>query len=125
MKSIVEIQDENNLFKLLNVSKSELTKQLSNEKSDNNILSKYSLINYAKVKLCQQFVKNTLNAINFVVVARLKGDQHEGLTKDKDEYTFYKMVEDFCKLSFIDKTAHPMLLVLKSLMHKNFMNIKY
>jgi hypothetical protein len=53
LTTLYQIQDVNQFLKFLNLSQAELTKQHANEKAEGNIISTYSLEDYARVKVCQ------------------------------------------------------------------------
>lgn len=48
-----------------------------------------------------------------------------GLTKLQDEYAYFKLVESIIYYALgSDSKNYPMLLLLKTLMHKNFLSLK-
>jgi hypothetical protein len=51
--------------------------------------------------------------------------KNSSLSKQQDEYAYLKFIEDFCKVSFNSKQNFPLLLVLKNLMHKNFISQRF
>jgi len=45
-----------------------------------------------------------------------------GLSKQQDEYAYFKLVEGIIRISLQDKANLPMLYIVKYFMHKNFLN---
>ena len=65
----------------------------------------------------QQFMKNFLNSLMMHVVHN-KGAS--GLTKQQDEMAYIRLIEDLCRYSFSSPANYPVLLAVKTCLHKSF-----
>ena len=81
---------------------------------------------FAKARACQHLVKNMLKGITLIVIqtktnsTNAQGQQQ--WTKQQEEQSYFSFIEDLCKYSFKDKANISMLMVIKSIMNKNFIS---
>lgn len=79
---------------------------------------------YARIRNVQTFLKNFLGAI-MMHVLHIKGPQQGGssfISKNQDEVAFVKFIEDLCRFSFASPNNYPLLLVIKTCLHKSFLS---
>jgi hypothetical protein len=53
---------------------------------------------YSKITLIQTFIKNFLNSIMMIVLQSVKASNN-GVSKQQDEFAYFKMVETIIKYS--------------------------
>ena len=75
---------------------------------------------YSKLTFIHSFVKTFLLSVTLLITST----KNQGITKQQDEYAFFKMVEHLIKFSLSDKDSYPLLLSVKYFMHKNFLTLK-
>lgn len=81
----------------------------------------FTLQVFSKLTLIQIFIKNFLNSI---MLLQLPSATSTKQNKQQDQFAYYKMVEFLIQFSLADKENHPLMMSVKSLMHKNFLNQK-
>eukprot|EP00347_Sterkiella_histriomuscorum_P012679 403367644 len=89
---------------------------------------------YQKLAFIQQFLKNFQNSIMLLIINNAKQSDKNtstmqahgnGLSKQQDEMAYFKLMEGIIRLSLQDKPNNlPLLLTLRYLMHKNFLQLK-
>lgn len=78
---------------------------------------------FARIRNIQSFLKNFFNSI-MMHVLHIKGQQQGGtsfITKQQDEVAFVKFIEDICRYSFSSPNNYPLLLVIKTCLHRSFL----
>lgn len=58
-----------------------------------------SLEIYSKLSFIQQFVKTLLNSITLLVSSAKSSTNVNGISKQQDEYAYFKMIEHIIKFS--------------------------
>jgi hypothetical protein len=82
----------------------------------------FTLDVFSKISLVQTFIKNFLNSIMLIVLQ--SGKSTSIISKQQDEFAYFKMIETVIKYSLQDKASYPYLFAVKFFMHKNFLNQK-
>lgn len=82
---------------------------------------------YSKLSLIKVFVKNFLNSIMLLMISHkntANNSTSNGITKQQDEFAYFKMVETLIRFALQERDNFPLLLSVKYFMHKNFLNQK-
>lgn len=76
---------------------------------------------FARVRNVQQFLKNFLNSIMLQVLHTKVPQGATGISKQQDEVAYLKFVEDLCRFSFTSPATYPLILSIKTCLHKSFL----
>jgi hypothetical protein len=69
----------------------------------------------------QQFLKNFLNSIMMHVIHNKGPQSGSAITKPQEEIAYLKFVEDLCRYTFSSPQTYPLILALKTCLHKSFL----
>ena len=73
---------------------------------------------YTRVRVIRQFITNFLNSIQMQVMQA----KNTMITKQQDELAYLKFVEDLCRFSLSSPAHYPLLLTVKSCLHRCFLS---
>jgi hypothetical protein len=128
MKSIMTLYLDMSDVKVMRISDStisELTKEMLQQEEGGLEKFKHTTFEkvetYARVRNVQHFLKNFLNSIMLNVLHNRGPQGVLPISRQQDELAYARFVEDLCRFCFQSPANYPLLLSVKTSMHKIFL----